>query len=432
MSDYSIELASERIVDSKSKRYFAEVYGCYSSGYYRSAVVMLWSVVVTDVLLKLEQLASAYSDTMAQSILDDIERMRKNNDKSPEWEHELIKKVAAQTDLLDQVEYSYLESLQKHRHLSAHPVITSSDALFSPNRETARAHIRNALDAVLTKPPIMSRKIFETFIEDIESVSSTLALSSEDLSKYLQSKYFRYFSFATFQHIFKSLWRVTLKSTDTRCDSNRDVNLDTLKLTFGKNSSQLGALVTAEREWFSDVSFTESTIPAMTNFFRTYPEVFKVLTDAVKTPIKAFGDQSLDNYASCWFISESPESHMAEVSDKLSKGQMLSRDTFALLASSLEATDAIKNLHQIGITAYFDSSGYDMADARFRDMILPYLQSYGRDEFKEFLTQFSACNNDQVLDRRRAKADHKALLEAVTARLPYLDLTQYPDFLGAC
>jgi hypothetical protein len=52
MSDYSIELAAERIVDPRTKRYFAEVYGCYASGHYRSAVVMLWSVVVTDILFK--------------------------------------------------------------------------------------------------------------------------------------------------------------------------------------------------------------------------------------------------------------------------------------------------------------------------------------------------------------------------------------------
>lgn len=431
MSDYSIELASERIVDSKSKRYFAEVYGCYSSGYYRSAVVMLWSVVVTDVLLKLEQLASAYSDTMAQSILDDIEKMRKNNDKSPEWEAELIKKVASQTDLLDQVEYSYLESLQKHRHLSAHPVITSSDALFSPNKETARAHIRNALDAVLTKPPIMSRRIFDIFIEDIESVSNTLALSSKDLSKYLDAKYFRFFSLATFQHIFKSLWRVTLKSTDTRCDINRAANLETLKLTFGKNRSQLGSLVSAERDWFSDVSFTESTILAMTNFFRAYPEVFQMLTDAVKTPVVAFGDQSIDNYASCWFISDSPESHMAAVMKKIDEGKMLSGDTFALLASALDSTDTVKSLYQIGISAYFSSSGYDTANRLFQEMISPYLQSYGRGDFNEFLTQFEACNNSQVLDRRRAQADHKALREALTARFSDLDLAPYPKFLKA-
>ena len=53
MNDYSIELSAARIIDSRTKRYFSEVFACYSAGHYRSAVVMLWSVVVTDMLFKL-------------------------------------------------------------------------------------------------------------------------------------------------------------------------------------------------------------------------------------------------------------------------------------------------------------------------------------------------------------------------------------------
>jgi hypothetical protein len=48
MIDFSIELAAERIVDYRTRKYFSEVFGTYSAGYYRSAVVMLWSIVVAD------------------------------------------------------------------------------------------------------------------------------------------------------------------------------------------------------------------------------------------------------------------------------------------------------------------------------------------------------------------------------------------------
>jgi len=220
MSDYSIELSAENIVDSRTKRYFAEVHGSYSAGYYRSAVVMLWSVVVTDILFKLDQLATAYGDASAQAILTEIGETRKNNPKSPEWEAELVNKVASRTDLLDHAEHSFLQSLQAHRHLSAHPVMTGGDALFSPNKETARAHIRNVLEGVLTKPPIMSRKVFDTFIEDVEQVGR-LNPGPDGLRKFLEAKYFRHFSVTTFAQILKSLWRVTFKSSDPRADANR-------------------------------------------------------------------------------------------------------------------------------------------------------------------------------------------------------------------
>jgi hypothetical protein len=355
--------------------------------------------------------------------------MRSRNEKSPEWEAELMKQVVAKTDLLDQAEFSHIQALQSHRHLSAHPVITSSDALFSPNKETARAHIRNALDAVLTKPPIMSRKIFDAFIEDVEAVTDILTLNPENLLKYLQSKYFRYFSLATFQHIFKSLWRVTFRSTDSRCEANRAANLEVLKLTYSKQRDHLGALISAERDWFSDVTFNESTLQVMTNFFGKCPEIFKMLTDAARTPIEAFASQSLDNYATCWFMSDSPESHMAEVMSRVVNGEMLSGDAFSLLSSSLEGADVIKDLHRIGITAYFGSPNYDAANTRFRDMIAPFLQVYLKDEFEEFLQQFETCNNSQVLNRRRASPDHQSFRESLAARYPEIDLTRYPNFL---
>src|SRR5258707_7979660 len=113
MSDFSIETSAERIVDARTRRYFSEVYGSYSAGYYRSAVVMLWSVIVTDLLFKLDQLANAYNDNTAKLILDEIETSRRNNPKSPEWETELLDKVAARTDLLDSAERSFLETIQR-------------------------------------------------------------------------------------------------------------------------------------------------------------------------------------------------------------------------------------------------------------------------------------------------------------------------------
>jgi hypothetical protein len=70
-----------------------------------------------------------------------------------------VQLVKDRTVLLEDGDYGNLEALQNHRHLSAHPVLTASEILFEPNRETARAHIRNALEGVLTKPSIMTKKV---------------------------------------------------------------------------------------------------------------------------------------------------------------------------------------------------------------------------------------------------------------------------------
>src|SRR5947209_14202956 len=101
MADFSIDAAQERITDARTRRYFAEVYSSYANSNYRSAVVMLWSVVVCDLLFKLDFLKNTYGDAIAQAILNEIDALRQKNPKSPDWEWELVKKVKDRTHLLD-------------------------------------------------------------------------------------------------------------------------------------------------------------------------------------------------------------------------------------------------------------------------------------------------------------------------------------------
>src|SRR5205085_2519522 len=95
--------------------------------------------------------------------------LQKQNPESPEWEWQLVEKVRKETLLLDTHDVVNLKGLQKHRHLSAHPILTGSATLYSPTKEVCRAHIRNAMEGILTKPPMMSRKVFDTLLEDLET-----------------------------------------------------------------------------------------------------------------------------------------------------------------------------------------------------------------------------------------------------------------------
>lgn len=426
MTDYSIELSAEKIVDSRTKRYFAEVHGCYSAGYYRSAVVMLWSVVVTDILFKLDQLATAYGDPTAQAILTEIGDIRKNNPKSPEREAELVNKVASRTDLLDHAEHSFLQSLQAHRHLSAHPVMTGGDALFAPNKETARAHIRNVLDGVLTKPPIMSRKVFNTFIEDVEQVAR-LSPGPDGLKKFLEAKYFRHFSAATFAHIMKSLWRVAFKSTDPRADTNRPINAQALGVVFANRKAELTELIKTERDWFSDVTFLDGQLTVMTQFFRDYPQVFPLLNDALKTPIQNYAALSLDHFSMCWFISPTPDAHIHEILARVEAGQVLRADILNAFCGSLATSDAQVSALHIGIRLYCKSINFDTADSRFEEMIKPSLALYGREHIIAFL---AGCEegNGQATGRWRAPRDHKEVKALIDSKFPDLPLDPYPGF----
>ena len=55
---------SEDIYFAKTKEYFSEVISNYASGNYRSAVVMLYSVAICDLLFKLKELCDMYKCTL--------------------------------------------------------------------------------------------------------------------------------------------------------------------------------------------------------------------------------------------------------------------------------------------------------------------------------------------------------------------------------
>lgn len=54
LDEYAIEQRASQIFDVRNREYFSEVLSCYTAGTYRSAFVMLRSVVVCDLLFKIE------------------------------------------------------------------------------------------------------------------------------------------------------------------------------------------------------------------------------------------------------------------------------------------------------------------------------------------------------------------------------------------
>ena len=124
-SDFSIETAIENIQNNNTKVYFNEVYQTFVNGNYRSSIVMLYSVLICDLIYKLRDLRDIYNDSKAKKILEEIEALQAANPKSPDWETKLIESISSRMTILEPSDIVAIESLQKFRHLSAHPVLTN-------------------------------------------------------------------------------------------------------------------------------------------------------------------------------------------------------------------------------------------------------------------------------------------------------------------
>ena len=63
---------TEKIYSVKSREYFKEVVSSYAIGNFRSAIVMLYSVCMCDLIYKLQELRDVYDDKVAKNILETI------------------------------------------------------------------------------------------------------------------------------------------------------------------------------------------------------------------------------------------------------------------------------------------------------------------------------------------------------------------------
>lgn len=182
------------------------------------------------------------------------------------------------------------------------------------------------------------------------------------------------------------------------------------------------------------MSFLNEHVAVMTQFFRDNPQVFPLLNDALKTPIQNFTALSLDNFATCWFISPTPDEHVVEILRRVDAGGVLPAKIVSDLCASLSTTDALARALHIGIRLYFGSGSFATADSRFSEMIKPSIPNYGREHIVAFLAGCETCYNAQATGRWRASQDHSEIKAVIDTKFADIALDAYPEFkksLGA-
>ena len=428
MSDFSIELAAEKVIDKRTKDYFYDVLSSFINGNYRSAVVMLWSVVIADLLYKLQSLRDIYHDPIATSILDAILSKQQANPNSPDWEPYLLDEINSRTHLLEVADYQHLVNLQKLRHLSAHPVISSSNLLFSPNKETTRALIRNSLEAVLLKPPIFSKKIVSEFVQDIGAKKELLP-DMPALKQYLEAKYFKNLHISVEQELVKALWKFCFRISNQDTDSNRLINRRALNLLYQRNPIGFREFIVQNTDSFSEVSPNGSPLEAFVIFLAECPALYSALTDAAKVPISTYARSNVNLFSRAQFISESLASHIAQlfVCDYAQLRELSDENWNALILLGREG-NLLQSVLDIGIKIYCSSGVFDTADSNFARFVQPVINELDADRIRNLLIGIES--NNQTYWRGRARIDH-AVIDGRIAIVGGIDKAQYPNFCGS-
>lgn len=429
MQEYSIEKISESIHYGKTRDYFKEVFSSYSNGNYRSAVVMLWSVSVCDIVFKLQSLIDLYADASAKEILDAVTKIQDENPKSSEWELQLIGDVHKNTNLLDSSEYENLRYLQQQRHLSAHPVLNSERELHSPNKETVRALLRNTLEGLLIKPPFYTQHIMSELLADISEASAALN-TRKKVKKYIVSRYLSRTTPAVELNMFRSLWKLVFKLENEDCEKNRTINLHTLEVISARNTGgKLVDFITGDVDYFSNIASDGEPLSHLVYFLSSNFQLFSILSDDACLKIEHHIKTDEVGKTLGWFIKDSLDAHAndLEVWIRSEERPNFTPEQFDVLLQIADSEEWQESTCRLMAIYYTVSCSYSQSNKRFQVAIPKYINLFNKDAIIYLASEIE--KNDQCYSRVRARQDYEVIKKRIDELFNNdFDYSELPSF----
>jgi hypothetical protein len=430
MDEYSLEGKVASIYHEKTREYFREVLSNYQNKNYRSAVVMLWSVAVCDLLLKLRHMADLYSDKTANDILTEVAGIQTANPRSPEWELKLVDLVRERTNLLEIGDHQNLVHLQHQRHLSAHPVVNASLELHRPNRDTVRAFIRNVLDGVLTKPPIYTRRVLDDLLQDLAASAPILTADEDKLRTFLEGRYLARMPLQVQLEIFRTLYRLTFRTVNPDCDANRLVNYKAVEYIARKNPTSVVTFMSRNVDFFSQIATNGEPLKYLIYFLARLPDAYLTLDEHAKHLIEHIIQNDPDSRCSGWFLNNDLDTFYNSIANWAitPPAPQLTAFHFEELMRASDTSEWEKKVRMLANNYYCSSGSYDSADTRFANAIRPLLGTYGPDELVDLLGRIE--RNSQTYHRNRSRVDHREIKQKCDEVLgAAFDFAPYPMFV---
>ncbi|WP_338587818.1 hypothetical protein V6669_20195 [Paenibacillus sp. Y5S-9] len=432
--------STREIYHRKSAEYFVEVHSSFVNKNFRSALVTLYSVVMADLVFKLQESFDIYEDEGAKSILDEIREMQKNKPTSSEWENTLIEAIIKRTKLLDNHEGENLKHLRQHRHLCAHPVLDQADVLFSPNEETVLAHIKNNIDGILSKGALLKGDIFVDMVTSLENDKKYLT-SEPVLEKYVVSKYLKHLSPELEKKVFKSLWRVVFKADDYKCVENRDINYKVLRIMLYRNADTLKSLIAEESIYFSQIKDDPVMTSLLANLLFEFSDIFVKLEAHAQELLTVHINAEDSKIIKAFYLKRTVEEHYSYLKkryhridqerygEKYIVNRVFQISDINVLDEVARETNSFNDFYSLLIMHYSYSHSFDMAAHNFDRCIAPYLDKFNEELMLELIDGFD--NNDQVHASIRRYVTHEFKLiknQADVVLGEEFDYKPYPNF----
>lgn len=428
MDDYCIESAHQRIYNQTTKKQFEEVIKDYNSQNYRSATVMLWSVLVCDLVYKLQELETIYNDTGATGILQYIVTEQTNRPTSSEWEMEIFRRAQKNTGLVSTKFLLDLEYLQKNRHCCAHPLMTSDYKLYSPTKDMVRSFMRLALEEILARSPIMHKNSFMPFLSDANSIYPRMEYEIEQYFRYLDDKYFNRLDNAGIQYYFKTLWKFVFSLGNEECQINRKNNLVILTHLMKKHDESLLAFIKSDSSHFSNINTDESIQKLFIEFLSQYPAIFHELNDAAKSQIETCANTYASSLIISWFLSSTLLDHIAKFKEKYPElASSISAHSYKMFWERSIEYNLKDSAIAISIWMLSSSTSFSETKNIFENTVRDYLFEYNLEQM--ILLIEATSSNNQVYGYVKSNTYFPLIKERCDQLDCNFDYSQYPNFV---
>lgn len=410
----------------QTKDYFQEVISSYSIGNYRSANVMLYSVVICDLLFKLQELKDMYNDSVAISILKEVDSLRDNKGdySKSSWESKLVERINKETKLLELDDYTNIRHLYDNRNFSAHPALNANYELITPSKETTAANIKNALK-IFVKPPIFIKQVVDYLVEDLKDKKAIYEHDYDELKTYLYNKYYSRMTISMKLKTIKALWKFCFKLPDNPdCMENIVMNRRALECLIDTIPKETSESIKDNPLYFS-ISSDEVCCKHAVILIAKYPELYRVLDSSVQRILEIAIDKYDGAKLLAWFKYTTFDSHI----NYLRSCRKIACDKGCIdyMFDHYSEIGLQNEVLQFFIDFYGASYLYDVADHRFDCLIKPYLSYMNENHFISLIEQTN--DNDQLYARREARYANNTILRVAKNVLPFdFDYSSFEHF----
>lgn len=418
----------DKIYNGKTKKYFQEVISSYYNGNFRAAIVVLYSVVMADIIYKLETLRDVYGERNAEVILKTVNTLIQSDPLSARWEKGLLDGIKGANGFFDISTHENIRHLRELRHLTAHPALDQGGDLYLPSKYEVASCISNMLDGVLTKPPLFIKIVTERLLKDsvLDSLKDMFLVDYDSHKKYMEERYFKHMNIKMFKEVFKDIWKLTFCKDNEDCKKNKQVNCQLLKIMMERNTVELLSEINDNKNDYSNV--LPGLIYDICRFITMFPEIYTRLGEPAKTMIQTNAARYGKIKTISFFVPGSIEEHLKELDCTVAR---VHYDEIKILEEAIKKYRGgnISIILSYYIDWFAKQNTYDNADYYFNMFIKPNIDLFTKDQIISLIEAINSDPNGQLSGRWRAKRDNTIIYNYAKDILPKdFDYSKYENF----